>query len=137
MQDAQSLLPTALLAVLDGRLGRLEDLIAALEEPAEGVELRFAIRESDFASYGRAVLGRLEDYVRANGWELADDSREGVRATVDDGWLLLRLSVHDPVMPLNIESGHVGGCREIAAKLAPFMAQQDGLDKSQLDAYLQ
>ncbi len=116
---------------------RLEDLIAALEEPAEGVELRFAIRESDFASYGRAVLGRLEDYVRANGWELADDSREGVRATVDDGWLLLRLSVHDPVMPLNIESGHVGGCREIAAKLAPFMAQQDGLDKSQLDAYLQ
>ena len=31
MQDSQSLLPTALLAALDGRLGRLEDLIARRE----------------------------------------------------------------------------------------------------------
>ena len=31
MQDSQSLLPTALLAALDGRLGRLEDLIATRE----------------------------------------------------------------------------------------------------------
>lgn len=116
---------------------RLEDLIAALEEPAESVELRFPIRESDFAAYGQEVLRRLEAYAQAKGWELADDSREGVRATVGDGWLLLRLSVHDPVMPLNMESGHAGGCREIAAQLAPFMAQQDALDIGQLNAFLQ
>lgn len=38
MRDAQSLLPTALLAVLDGRLGHLEDLIARREYTRE-VEL--------------------------------------------------------------------------------------------------
>ena len=42
MQDAQSLLPTALLAVLDGRLGRLEDLIARREYTRE-VELDMVI----------------------------------------------------------------------------------------------
>ena len=42
MQDAQSLLPTALLAALDGRLGRLEDLIARREFTRE-VELDLLI----------------------------------------------------------------------------------------------
>ncbi|MFR1477403.1 MAG: hypothetical protein ACLSB9_17885 [Hydrogeniiclostridium mannosilyticum] len=42
MRDAQSLLPTALLAVLDGRLGRLEDLIARREYTRE-VELDMVI----------------------------------------------------------------------------------------------
>lgn len=42
MRDAQSLLPTALLAVLDGRLGRLEDLIARREFTRE-VELDMLI----------------------------------------------------------------------------------------------
>ena len=41
-QDSQSLLPTALLAVLDGRLGRLEDLIARREYTRE-VELDLLI----------------------------------------------------------------------------------------------
>ena len=36
MQDDRSLLPAALLAVLDGRLGRLEDLIARREYIGEG-----------------------------------------------------------------------------------------------------
>ena len=42
MQDAQALLPTALLAALDGRLGRLEDLIARREFTRE-VELDLLI----------------------------------------------------------------------------------------------
>ena len=67
---------------------------------------------------------------------MAEDSREGVRTTVGDGWLLLRLSVHDPVMPLNIESAAPGGCRAIASALTDFMSAEGGLDKSQLDAYL-
>lgn len=42
MQDNRSLLPTALLAVLDGRMGRLEDLIARQEYTRE-VELDMVI----------------------------------------------------------------------------------------------
>ena len=59
-----------------------------------------------------------------------------MRASVGDGWLLLRLSVHDPVMPLNIESGHAGGCREIAGQLAPFLREEKGLDIRPLEEYI-
>lgn len=118
----------------------LDSLIETLREPAEGAELRFAITEPDFRPCGERVLAALETFAKGQDWRLADDSREGVRVSfgenAGDGWLLLRLSVHDPVMPLNIESNRPGGCREIAARLAPFMRRQPGLDCAPLDAYL-
>ncbi len=118
----------------------LDDLIAALQEPVEGKELRFQIKESDFRSYGTDVLTKLEAFASENGWKVADDSAEGVRisfgADEGDGWALLRLSVHDPVMPMNIESNREGGCRLIAAKLRCFMERFDALDCSKMAAYL-
>lgn len=118
----------------------LEDLIAPLAEPAEGVELRFAIKERDFRPYGTQVLKELERFARESGFAVADDSFEGVRISFDetqgDGWVLLRLSVHDPVMPMNIESNQAGGCRLIAARLRGFMERFSQLDCSKMAAYL-
>ncbi len=118
----------------------LDDLIASLKEPVEGKELRFNIKESDFRAYGTDVLNKLEAFAAENGWAVADDSAEGVRISFGkedgNGWALLRLSVHDPVMPMNIESDEEGGCRLIAEKLAAFMRSFDGLDNSRLDTYL-
>ncbi len=109
----------------------LSDLIAALPEPVEGVEQRYTITEPDFRAYGEGVLQALETYANEQGWDVADDSREGVRVSFGkddgDGWFLLRLSVHDPVMPLNVESNVQGGCDIILAKLAPFMDAQNGM----------
>ncbi len=118
----------------------LDDLIATLAEPAEGKELRFKIKEADFRSYGMTVLADLEAFANDNGWKVADDSAEGVRISFGEadgnGWALLRLSVHDPVMPMNIESVDVGGCRIIAEKLRAFMERYESLDGSQMAAYL-
>ncbi|MBP3435433.1 MAG: phosphomannomutase/phosphoglucomutase [Clostridia bacterium] len=109
----------------------LDDLIAALPEPAEGCELRFTITETEFRAYGEQVLAELETYATDNGWQVADDSREGVRVSFGkdegDGWFLLRLSVHDPVMPLNVESNVIGGCDVILSKLLPFIEGKSGL----------
>lgn len=109
----------------------LEDLIAALPEPAESKEFRYAILEPQFKEYGLQVLADLEAYAAEQGWAVADDSREGVRVSFDeehgDGWFLLRLSVHDPVMPLNVESNVLGGCETILAQLKPFIMQQQAL----------
>ncbi len=119
----------------------LDDLIAALAEPAEGKELRFNIKEADFRAYGMDVLTKLEAFANDNGWAVADDSAEGVRisfgAEDGDGWALLRLSVHDPVMPMNIESNRKGGCRVIAEKLRGFMESFEALDCSKMAAYLE
>ncbi|MBQ3133089.1 MAG: phosphomannomutase/phosphoglucomutase [Clostridia bacterium] len=108
-----------------------ERLIAGLQEPAEAQEIRYAITEPAFADYGKQVLADLEAYAVANGWTVADDSCEGVRiafpAGEGDGWALLRLSVHDPVMPLNVESNVCGGCAVIREKLQPFIQSKTGL----------
>ena len=111
-----------------------------MQEPVESVELRFSITEPDFRACGERILAALEAYAEKQGWQLADDSREGVRVSFGqdqgNGWFLLRLSVHDPVMPLNIESDEAGGCAVIAGRLADFLKTQSGLDLTAIETYL-
>ena len=67
-------------------------------------------------------------------WHIAPDNREGIRISFDldgkqdSGWFLLRLSVHDPVMPLNAESDVHGGVKKILASLYQFLKMTDGID---------
>jgi len=65
-------------------------------------------------------------------WNVADDNREGIRVSFDEnngnGWFLLRLSVHDPIMPLNVESDSEGGVEIILNKLNEFLSTTSGLD---------
>ena len=118
----------------------LQSLIATLAEPLQSCELRFTITKPDFAAYGKQLLADLEAYAADKGWLVADDSREGVRVSFPadngDGWFLLRLSVHDPVMPLNIESDSHGGCQVIAVQLLEYLKTCDGLDLSALERFL-
>jgi phosphomannomutase len=120
---------------------KLDSLIASLKDPKEEAELRFKIKEEDFRSYGNSVIEKLSDHAEnADGWRIADDNREGIRVYFDGddmaGWLLLRLSVHDPIMPLNIESDIEGGVKKIAAVFMEFISQCDGLDISPLVNFL-
>ena len=110
----------------------LESLIATLEEPAESVEFRMNILEEDFKAYGQNVIDSLTAYAQKQpGWSLAPNNFEGVRVNLDkehgDGWFLLRLSLHDPLLPLNIESNSEGGAKKIANELASFLAGYDKL----------
>ena len=94
----------------------------------------------DFKSYGQQIIDKLTAYAASQpGWTLAPNNYEGVRVNLDkahgDGWFLLRLSLHDPLIPLNMESDSVGGVKTIAAELAPFLRQFDQLDTSALAAF--
>jgi len=118
----------------------LESLIASLEEPAESVEFRMNILLEDFKEYGQKVIDELTAYAANQpGWSLAPSNYEGVRVNLDEahgnGWFLLRLSLHDPLLPLNIESNDVGGAKKIAKELAGFIASYDKLDAAKLIAY--
>ncbi|MBQ1839531.1 MAG: phosphomannomutase/phosphoglucomutase [Ruminococcus sp.] len=110
----------------------LGDLTADLKEPLESREVRFQILEKDFRACGERIIADLTDYAaKQPGWQLADDNREGVRVSFDkengDGWFLLRLSVHDPIMPLNIESDSRGGVDVIEKQLRRFLETTTGL----------
>ena len=118
----------------------LESLIASLEEPAESVEFRMNILLDDFKSYGQKVIDELTAYAQSqSGWSLAPSNFEGVRVNLDDahgsGWFLLRLSLHDPLLPLNIESNVTGGAKQIAAELAGFLSAYEKLDATSLLNY--
>lgn len=115
----------------------LADLIRALPEPAESAELRFAVTAPNVQATGQAILERLTALARQNGWAIAPDSEEGVRLSLEDGWMLLRLSVHDPVMPLNIESNTPGGCRRLARHIAAFVQAEPGIDCTQFTNWLE
>lgn len=119
----------------------IQDILAPLKEPAEAKELRFAIKCDDFKVYGEDVIAKLEKYYEnKQGWTIADDNREGMRISADkengDGWLLLRLSVHDPIMPLNIESNTPGGVMQIAKDFYEFIKDFNNLDVNPIVAFI-
>ena len=107
----------------------IDKLLEPLATPVESEEFRFSILTDDFKEYGEKVFASLENFVSScNQWKLAEDNREGLRVCVPNGWFLLRLSVHDPVMPMNIESNVVGGVKKTVAQLRGFFRQFDKLD---------
>ena len=119
----------------------LESLIADLAEPAESVEFRMNIQLEDFKAYGQSVIADLTEYAaKQPGWSLAPSNFEGVRVNLDqdhgNGWFLLRLSLHDPLLPLNIESNTVGGTKMIATELAQFIKNYDKLSADKLFTYI-
>jgi len=140
LDDGAYLVTKFLIELSRGR--ELESLIADLAEPSESREFRMRITDADFRAAGQAVLDALGGQVaRQPGWSLAPDNFEGVRVNVDsqhgDGWFLLRLSLHDPILPLNIESDSPGGVKRIARDLAPFLARQPGIDAAALLSFAQ
>ena len=79
----------------------------------------------------------INEFVRAEAFEqraeekgisIAKPSYEGVRLVFPGGWALLRMSLHDPNMPLNIESKAVGGCEAIAKDVKALLAGFDRLN---------
>lgn len=115
----------------------LESLIASLKEPKESVEFRMNILLEEFKPYGQQVIDSLTEYAeKQQGWSIAPDNHEGIRVNLDgkhgNGWFLLRLSLHDPLLPLNIESNSEGGAKIIAKELARFIKTFDKLDSQKL-----
>lgn len=119
----------------------LASLIDSLEEPAESVEFRMNILLDDFKAYGQTVIDELTAYAANQpGWSLAPSNFEGVRVNLDEehgnGWFLLRLSLHDPLLPLNIESNSQGGAKKIAGELYKFIANYDKLNATSLEDFV-
>jgi phosphomannomutase len=116
----------------------LRDLIATLKEPVESEEFRLKITTADFKPYGQQVIDKLQEFAALQpGWALVPKNYEGVRVSCqsgdENGWFLLRLSLHDPVLPLNIESNVSGGVSSIQQKLLKFFQQFDQLDLKALE----
>ena len=126
---AVKLIIAAAKARAEGRT--LADLIAKLRYPAEAREIRIKIVDTgSVRAYGQEVLAAFEERARAKGLMIASPSYEGVRIVFDGGWALLRMSLHDPNMPLNIEADAAGGADRIEHEVRELLAGFDALDLS-------
>lgn len=123
---------TAQAAAMRAEGKELSSLTAALSEPAEAREIRIDVTVPDHAAYSEGVLRDLEKAVAE--WEnysIDENNCEGIRANFSgeygSGWFLLRISLHDPVLPLNIECDKQGGCDRVFSDLSAFFAKYSAL----------
>jgi phosphomannomutase len=135
LDDGAYLVSKLLIELAKSRLAgkRLTDLIANLQEPVESKELRIKIDADDFQSVGNQVIAQMQIFAASQpDWKIVPNNYEGVRVSCtsdnEDGWFLLRLSLHDPVIPVNIESNMAGGVDRIKARLLSFLKTQPSLD---------
>ena len=112
----------------------IESLIEDLIEPKDSREIRIKINNENFKEYGARIIHDLVDFTReVEGFTIEKDNYEGVKVNCSsiagDGWFLLRLSLHEPVLALNIESNREGGVNTILNKLTLFLERFTELDK--------
>ncbi|KAF9674878.1 hypothetical protein SADUNF_Sadunf10G0173000 [Salix dunnii] len=123
----------------------LTDLIEGLQEPRVAVELRLKIDQNhpdlkggSFREYGEAVLKLLENHVESDPkLQKAPVNYEGVRVSGFGGWFLLRLSLHDPVLPLNFEAPSHEDAVKLGLAVASAVKEFPALDTSALDKFVQ
>ncbi len=117
--------------------GDLSALIADLPEPAEAAEVRLRFRDGcDFKKAGEDILRDLAERVKTSAGLSLAPGVEGVRINFSeeagDGWMLVRMSLHEPILPVNAESNSSGGTRKMLAWLASFLQAYPMLDISPL-----
>ncbi|BDA46832.1 Phosphomannomutase/phosphoglucomutase [Coccomyxa sp. Obi] len=117
-------------------------LLADLKEPVESNEFRLKLKGEEFQEDGKAILAKFHAWIEAGaggaeGWVLEEENHEGWRVSVDEGegrrgWALLRASLHDPLLVLNVESDVRGGSCEIVRQIVRFF--EDETDDKIVDA---
>ncbi len=129
--DDGAYLAVKLVVALASR-GHLGDLISKLPAAVEEAERRIPVSGQDFREKGVAALETFRARAEARELELAPTC-EGVRLTLPQGWMLLRQSLHDPLLPLNAEGNGPGDCEVLLGLAKELLTGLDGLDLSVLD----
>ena len=108
---------------------KIQSLIEDLKQPYESVEYRLKITDPHFSDCADKVLEEIKHFaLQQENWEIVSPNYEGVKIRFPKGWFLMRKSLHEPVMPLNIEADEEGLVKEIVGKLREFVKEQNGIE---------
>ena len=130
----------------NAQLCRLSDLLVGLDEPKESVELRFRVnggpaKMKEVTERALAALAAVACSSNCNvdlgpaessySWNIEEENYEGLRVNFDftvvdpvravrtvrrTGWCMLRPSLHEPILSMQLESDVAGGV-QIAAQI--------------------
>lgn len=115
----------------------LEDLISNLIDAQESVSFRIKAE----AELSDKILNDFKNFVQSNKMlDLDKDNIEGVRAESNikhqKGWILLRKSIHDPVLIVYAESYVSGGLKSIIGTVCSFLKKYKSLDFAEIENFL-
>ena len=115
----------------------IESMLEGLEEAAECGEFRMTIRLEEFKEYGLKILDDFKAFAESQeNFHIVEPNYEGVRISFNDeavhGWMLVRMSLHDPIIPMNIETNEIGGVAVVLDRIRPFFEKYESLDISSL-----
>ncbi len=111
----------------------IEDLLEGLEEAVESKEIRIGIQLEEFKEYGFKVLDEFKAFAAEDArFRIVEPNYEGVRISFKDeevqGWMLIRMSLHDPILPMNIETDNEGGVAVVIGRIRPFFERYEFLE---------
>lgn len=104
------------------------DLIKNLKKPLESKEFRTKIIVEDFKTIGNQIINNFSNYCSTiEGWNIVPKNYEGIRVNCENqkGWFLLRMSLHEPLLVLNIESDVSEGCEDIKEKVNNYIKKYE------------
>lgn len=131
----------AKILIADAELGAegkdFSSLIETLKQPVETDEVRFKITADQVQETGEKVIESFKQFIEeSKDLDVEPDNLEGVRVNTTGkygtGWILLRLSLHEPLLVLRFESDNEGAIEQLQADFRTFFAQQAGIDASSL-----
>ncbi|MBP2100522.1 phosphohexomutase domain-containing protein [Enterococcus rivorum] len=119
----------------------ISDLIATLKQPVETKEVRFKILAENVKSYGKQIIQEMAIFIeKQNGMAIDPENHEGIRINVFDsygsGWFLLRMSLHEPLLVLQVENDIEGKNQKVFQVLADFFNHYQELNLDKLEAIL-
>lgn len=127
LDDGSYLVAKILIADAEMQLsgGSVFDLIEGLKEPIETEEIRFVIDLEDYTAYGNSIIQDLDAFGRKNtDFTFVPENKEGVRFNVSGkygkGWFLLRMSLHEPKLVLQMENDQEGSIQVLKETLLAF-----------------
>ncbi len=114
---------------------KVDDLIVDLKQPVETQEVRFKLEREDFKALGRQVIADLKDYP-VTGWSFNPENEEGIRFILSEpfgrGWFLLRLSLHEPLLVLQIENDLPNYMPAVLETLHTFLSNYPDVNQDKL-----
>ena len=112
---------------------KLTELIQNLKESKLTAGHRLNLTGANFKEDGQKILDALKERVEASDtMSLETPNYEGVRVNMGDGWFLLRLSLHDPLMPLDLQCDTQETLNAMYAFLKDFLSGFGFIDVSPL-----
>lgn len=124
------------------REGRtIGELIETLKQPVETQEVRFKILAENVKGYGQQTIKDLNNFIeQQNGMAIDSENHEGIRVNVFDeygsGWFLLRMSLHEPLLVLQVENDEMGKNQKVFQVLVDFFSHYTELNLDKLEAVL-